>query len=162
MLTVCILPVIENINNFAMLLDKIKNVQGISVCQEKDIQCASDGVWKCDGNSIELRDSTKKEMLNKRTLQPATQDEIDNTPELVQEYDAWVLHALKSKYYFHPKSGITQEDIDKQAEIGQQDYGNGMTSPFMINGKLCTLLVLNDGVTLTQAQKDFIEVEFAR
>jgi len=165
MFTVCILPGMANPDNYLYFSNHLFSVENIKQEQSDTTQCSCDGVWLCvDGKP--KRDKTKKEMLNVITMQTATPAEITeeaaNPKGLVKEYDAFIPHPTQMKYYFHPKSGITQADIDAQSLRQHRDYGNGLTDPYEINEKGCCLLVLEDGASLTAAQKTWIGENFPK
>ena len=150
---VCLLPKVENIDNFSTVYDKVKNVHNIDLCDDCHIQCSSDGVWCCDDNAVCLRTE------NKIKINVITMLEDDGVGEHIHEMEDFVEHENKLEYKIHSSSGITLEDIEEQRLKGHQDYGNGITSPFYINNKPCTLLVLNEGVDIDDETFDLIAME---
>ena len=83
--------------------------------------------------------SDKKIWIDLTTLQEVPKD----TPNAEQVND-WV-KVCDVEFKIHAKTGITQNDIDMQLQTAHVDFGNGISSPMSINGKLCTVIVLEDG-----------------
>lgn len=133
--------------HFTEVWNKIESSPNIKVERLPTKQCASDGVFKCDSKGAPLRVQPKIK-LDTRTLLEATPE----TPaEFTEEVDDFVEWGHTVTYKIHPQSDVQQADIDKHLEAGHLDYGNGMTSPFKINGKYCTVIVLEDGETISDA-----------
>ena len=139
---VCILPVIDNAKTFSLIVDKVKNVHKIDICENTELQCSSDGVWCCDKETAQCLRTKNKIKINVITMQEAKPNEKGTH---IQEMEDFIEHKNKIEYKIHASTGITMNDIEEQKKIAHQDYGNGLTSPYNINGKSCTLLVLNEG-----------------
>ena len=146
-----------------MINDKIKNVHKITICSDKTKQASIDGVWKWEISRVEAEKvkvkndkgeeieeirkneimqeskSDKKIWIDLTTLQEVPKD----TPNAEQVND-WV-KVCDVEFKIHAKTGITQNDIDMQLQTAHVDFGNGISSPMSINGKLCTVIVLEDG-----------------
>ena len=152
---ICIFPQMLQNKTFNTFADKLKNVHKINFCDSVNIQASSDGVWKCDNEANCLRTS-KDIKINTITMQEAKTGETGIHIHTMKDF---VEHENKIEYKIHPSSGITLQDIEEQQEKGHQDYGNGMTSPFHINGKPCTLLILNEGEDIDDETFDLIASE---
>jgi hypothetical protein len=150
---VCIFPVIENPEHFSMFCDKIKNVHKLDCCLDEEIQCSSDGVWCCDKKSGQCLRTKNKIKINVFTMQEAKPNEKGSH---IQEMLDFVEHKNKIEYKIHKDSGISIKDIEEQRLKNHQDYGNGITSPFVINGKPCTLVILNEGLDIDPNVFDLI------
>lgn len=129
---ILILPKIENRHLFAEIWDKVKNVIKIPVEQDCTIQCSNDGCWLCDKDGCVMTDG-------------------DFTP---------VPNTTDTEYKLHPRSGITQKDID-EFNKEQHDFGNGM-STWEFNKKPCTIIVLQEGQDVTPTQFNKIADEMER
>jgi hypothetical protein len=153
---VCLLPKIENIRDrFKIIYDVIQKIHKIDLCCDCHIQCSSDGVWCCDDEANCLRTENKIK-FNVITMQEAKTGEKGNH---IKEMEDFVEHENKLEYKIHSSSGITLEDIEEQRLKGHQDYGNGFSSPFYINNKPCTLLILNEGVDIDDETFDLLAME---
>jgi hypothetical protein len=152
---VCILPVLKNTREtFGKFVETIDNLP-VDRCFDCHIQCSSDGVWCCDDEAVCLRTENKIK-FNVITMEEAKAGEEGDH---IKEMEDFVEHTSKIEYKIHPSSGITLEDIEEQKLKGHQDYGNAMTSPFYINGKPCTLIILNEGADIDDETFDFIASE---
>ena len=143
---ICIFPQMLQNKTFNTFADKLKNVHKINFCDSVNIQASSDGVWKCDNEANCLRTS-KDIKINTITMQEAKTGETGSHIHTMKDF---VEHENKIEYKIHPSSGITLQDIEEQKLKGHQDYGNGFTSPFHINNKPCTILILNEGVDIPE------------
>ena len=152
---VCILPVLKNDREiFGKFVETISALP-IDVCGDCHMQCSSDGVWCCDDDAVCLRTETDVS-INVVTMKESSVGETGDHIHIMKDF---VEHENKIEYKIHPSSGITLQDIEEQQEKGHQDYGNGMTSPFHINGKPCTLLILNEGEDIDDETFDLIASE---
>jgi hypothetical protein len=152
---VCLLPVVRNMDIFNTVCDKIMNVHSIACCTDCHIQCSSDGVWCCDDEANCLR--TEKDVsINVITMKECSAGETGDHIHVMKDF---VEHENKIEYKIHPSSGITMQDIEEQQEKGHQDYGNCISSPFYINGKPCTLVILDEGEDIDDETFDLIASE---
>jgi len=116
--TVLILPMLGNTDNFRVVYDKLKNIENIPWDDSTNESVRKNGVH------TEQRELVKGKMKTVRK------------PDLPNE---------TVKFAIHPDTGVTQADIDKLDP--ETAFGNGMSTPFKINGIRCMIIVLKKNQT---------------
>lgn len=180
---ILILPVIEN-NNFVEKFDKIKNVYKLKLCQDQTKQASIDGVWeweikektvlhqKYDDKKNPIKDefgnNVEEEVKENYTIEKRSAKKIKIDPQTLLESDSpnaievndWV-SVDSVEFKIHPKSKITMKDIEIQKNKTHVDFGNGFTSPFIINDKICSIIVLEKDENIDDEIFDKIGKDFA-
>lgn len=119
---VVILPNMENRENFQKIWQSVQGDNTIDV-EEGYMDAQKTKAVRCQKNGV-FEESQKD-----GSCKPIANESID--------------------YIIHPDSNITQADIDKLPD--NYSFGNGM-STFNINGKSCTIIVLQKDKTLPLGQ----------
>jgi len=182
---VLILPAIEN-DNFLEKFDKITNVYKLKLCKDPTKQACIDGVWEWEiktktvkrekydevtkkpikdefGNNVteemEENYTVEKRTMKKIKIDPQTQLESDS-PDAIEVND-WV-SVDSVEFKIHPKSKITMKDIEIQKNKTHVNFGNGFSSSFSINDKICSIIVLEKGEVIDDEIFDKIGKDFAK
>ena len=143
---VLILPIFDP-NKFNNVYDEIKNQ--IKICQDNTHQASIDGVWLWQVDkekNIDKEARTEKKIwVDKNTLQ-----EVPNSDKNSIEVFDWI-SVDNVEFKIDSDTKITIKDIETQKKKHHIDFGNGMSTPILINEKPCTIIVLEKGQIIDDA-----------
>ena len=155
-----ILPNATSMENNTNCLNKIKS-ENILLGNTPFVQACSDGIYECDEKGNNKRHATKTFIVDNTTGYESIEKITAKNKSTCKEIPDYISIDGKIEYVIHPDSKITQADIDETNKT-LSEFGYGFTIGFAFNKKPCSIIVMQEGKSITDKQQTMLIAELTR